>query len=322
MNAVGAGVWGRLLGWIEHERPLDRYSRLRRAPQACDETQRLQAFFSGGQLSSEIADMAFQRVAHRIRASRILFVPGLLGGPALNIRRVKLVEYLTHHVRQLRGEGFDAEIADIDAGAGVAHNGWRLAEILRKHHCPTWIVTHSKGGLDILQTLVCFPEVRRFVEGWIAFQAPFLGSPVADVACGEHRARKIRGAALRLLGANLEAVSTLRADSRAQYMDEHAVEIAQAVHDVPVTCVRSTLHSLRWPTGRWMDELGLHNDGLVPANSMVVPGTRFVTLDGLGHGEVATRHAFAPRRMEHVDLLKALFALMLGGPGQPRRAAA
>ena len=320
MNVAGVGVWGRLRGWLEYDPPADRYVRLKRAPLASDETPKLQAFFNGGALNADIADVAFQRVAHRIRASRILFVPSLWSGAALNIRRTKLVEYLTQQVRHLRDQGFDAGIADIETDAGVAGNGGRLAEILRVHHCPTWIVTHSKSGLDALHTLVAFPDVRRFVEGWIAFQAPFFGSPVADVVCGSHRARSVGRAASRLLGANLDTVCTLRTDLRGQYMDEHAVEIAQAVNDVSVMCVRSTLQSLRWPTGRWLNDLGLPNDGLVPANSMVLPGTRYVTLDGLGHGEVETRHLFSRRHVEQADLLKALFVLLLGG--QPRKAAA
>lgn len=320
MNGAGAGVWGRLRGWLEYDPPADRYVRLKRAPMASDETQKLQAFFTGGTLNADIADVAFQRVAHRIRASRILFVPSLWSGAALNVRRTKLVEYLTQLVRQLRDQGFGADIADIETGAGVAGNGERLAEILRVHHCPTWIVTHSKSGLDVLQTLVAFPEVRRFVEGWIAFQSPFFGSPVADVVCGNHRARIAGRAASRLLGVNPDTVCALRTDVRGQYMDEHAVEIAQAMNDVSVMCVQSTLQSLRWPTGRWLNELGLVNDGLVPATSMVLPGTRYVTFDGLGHGEVETRHMFSRRHVEQADLLKALFVLLLGG--QPRKAAA
>ncbi len=320
MNEAGAGVWGRLRGRLEYDPPADRYVRLKREPMASDETSKLQGFFNGGTLNADIADTAFQRVAHRIRASRILFAPSLWGGAALNGSRTKLVEYLTQQVRHLRDQGFDAGIADIETGAGVAGNGGRLAEILRTHHCPTWIVTHSKSGLDALQALVAFPDVRRFVEGWIAFQAPFFGSPVADVVCGNHRSRNVGRAASRLLGANLDTASTLRADVRCQYMDEHAVEIAQAVNDVSVMCVRSTLQSLRWPTGRWLNNLGLANDGLVPANSMVLPGTRYVTFDGLGHGEVETRHLFSGRHMEQADLLKALFVLLLGG--QPRKAAA
>ena len=181
MNAVGASVWGRVLTWLDHDSDAETYARLRRSPFAINDTERLSAFFAGEQLDAAKAEAAFKQVAHRIRATRILFVPAVLSGIALKASRLRIVEYLTHQVRQLKDAGFDAEIADIDTGATVAENGARLSQILAQHHCPTWIVSHSKGGLDVLEALITHPEVRRFVDGWIAFQAPFFGSPVADV---------------------------------------------------------------------------------------------------------------------------------------------
>lgn len=315
MNPAGARAWGRLLTWLEHEAETDGLARLRRAPLASDDTALLDAFLEKGKLDTAKADRAFSRVSHRLRASHILFVPAVLSGIALKASRLRLVEYLTHQVRQLRDEGYDASIADIDTGATVVCNGDRLAEIVAARHCPTWIVTHSKGGLDTLQALVAHPEMRRYVDGWIAFQAPFQGSPVADVASGTMRARRISGAALRLLRADLSAIRDLSTDVRARYMDEHGAAIEQVLRDVPVMCVGTvgTGASLwpDWPTRRWMESQGLKNDGMVPVSSAILPGSRFVTLNGIAHGEIATGHVFSRRKVEHVDLLKVLFALML-----------
>jgi hypothetical protein len=318
MNLAGARAWGRLLLWLEHEGGSDAFARLRRSALASDDSGRLQAFFADGRLDSGKADRAFRAVAGRLSASHILFVPAVLSGIALKASRLRLVEYLTHHVRQLSDEGFDVSIADIDTGATVARNGARLAQIIAARHRPTWIVSHSKGGLDTLEALVAHPETRRYVDGWIAFQAPFQGSPVADVASGTMRARRISGAALRLLRADLAAIRDLSTDARARYMDEHAAVIEQVLRDVPVTCVGTVSGSSMgrslwpdWPTRRWMEAQGLKNDGMVPVNSAILPGSRFVTLNGIAHGEIATGHVFSRRKIEHVDLLKVLFALML-----------
>lgn len=319
MNLAGARAWGRLLMWLEHEPETDAFARLRRTPLASDDTARLEAFLEKGKLDTAKADRAFGHIAHRLRASHILFVPAVLSGIALKASRLRLVEYLTHQVRQLRDEGFDASIADIDTGTTVERNGERLAEIVAARHCPTWIVTHSKGGLDTLQALVAHPELRRYVDGWIAFQAPFHGSPIADVASGTKRARRISGAALKILGADLEAIGDIGTDRRARYMDEHAAAIEQVLRDVPTMCVGTVSGSSAgsaslmpdWPTGRWMASLGLKNDGLVPVNSTILPGSRFVKLCGFAHGQVATNHVLSGRKVEHVDLLRVLFALML-----------
>lgn len=314
MNIAGQRVWGRMLTWLDHDDAPEAYERLKRAPYGHEETARLAPFFSRGRLDTARGEAAFARVAHRIRASRLLFVPALLSGIALKASRLRLVEYLTHQVRLLKDEGFDAEVADIDTGATVQANGARLAEILARHHCPTWIVTHSKGGLDTLEALVAHPDVRRYVDGWVAFQAPFQGSPVADVACTAPKAQRIGAAALKLLGASPQTICDLTTAERARYLDANATEIAQLLGQVPVMCVGTAVGKgllPSWPTVRWMEERGLRNDGLVPVTSTILPGAHYVLLEGMGHGDVATNHLLSRRKFEQIDLLKILFALML-----------
>lgn len=311
MNAAGARVWGRLLTWLDHDDAPQTYRQLRRTPHGYEDTAKLAPFFSNGRLNTARAEAAFSQVANRIRASRILFVPAVLSGIAMKASRLRLVEYLTHQVRQLKDEGFDAEIAGIDTGATVSANGARLAQTLDR---PTWIVTHSKGGLDTLDALVAHPHVRRFVDGWVAFQAPFQGSPVADVACKAPKARRIGASALKLLGADPQAICDLTTDERARYLDANATVISQLLAEVPVMCVgtaagKGLLPS--WPTLRWMEDRGLRNDGLVPIASTILPGAHYVLLDGLGHGEVATGGLLSRAKFEQIDLLKILLALML-----------
>jgi hypothetical protein len=302
------------LSWLDYEVPEDAYWRLR-ARHFKDESAQLNALLTGGRAS---ADKAFGEISCRIRASRILFVPALFAGVALTVSRLRLFDYLTEQVRQLRGEGFEADIADIDTGARIERNAAHLAELLTASHRPTWVVTHSKGGLDMLHALVTHPESRRFVDGWIAFQSPFMGSPVADVVSGSARARKISRGALKLIGRDLEVIDDLRTDTRAHYIDQRTAKIAALVRDVPVVCVASTAEKglgASWrpsrPMARWMNTLDLKNDGLVPVNSAVLPGARYVVLEGLAHGELAARRVWSSRAFDHVDLLKALFALAL-----------
>lgn len=328
MNAARAGMLGRLFSLLAQQKGDVSYHKLTQTPAAIDESERLKAFFVGGKLDFMRAEAAFLRVAQRVRASRFVFVPAVLSGVALKASRLRLVEYLTYQVRNLRDQGFDADIADIDTGGSVARNGARLADLLSRDHRPTWLISHSKGGLDVLDALIKEPELQRFVDGWISFQSPFLGSPVADVACGCTRARKVTGAALKLMGADEQAITDLRTDRRTRYMEEHAGRIAQIAANVPTMCVATVSGAKRslslipeWPTGRWMDGFGLENDGLVPFNAAVLPGAHFVKLAKLVHGQAATQHILSGRGIDHVDLLKALVALMLGERASHRAAA-
>lgn len=322
MNIVGTGLWGQLLRWMDHPVATDQYARLKRLPIAHDCTPSVLEFFEGGSLKHDAVDAAFNRVAKRLRAARIVFVPALLSGLAIGASRLRLIEYLTHQVRRLRDEGFDAQLADVDTGAPVARNAATLADMLVQAHRPTWIISHSKGGLDTLETLLARPELQRFVEGWISFQAPFLGSPVADAACDSGRARRIGSTALSVLGADLQAVCDLRTDVRLRYMDARAVEIAKMTSTIPVMSVGTHRSFFLPPTGRWMNGMGLRNDGLVPIHSTILPGSRFAVLEGLAHGEPATRHLLASRRYEHVDLLKVLLSVLVQAGQDTRKAAA
>lgn len=322
MSVVDTAGFARLFRRTDPGPQCLNYSRLRRIASNQDETAALMQFFDRGRLNSDRLDPAFRSVARRLRAARILFVPALLSGVAMGASRLRLVDYLNHQVRQLKDEGFDAQVVDIDTGASVVANSRMIADLLNAEHRPTWLVTHSKGGLDTLAALLSYAETRRFVEGWIAFQTPFYGSPTADVACGRTNAHRIAGAALRLFQSDVQSVCDLRTDLRARFMDARANEIAALVEQVPIMCVGSTVRSMWWPTGRWMDRLGLANDGLVPAGSTVLPGAKYVMLEGLAHGEADNRSLFSRQVFEHVDLLKALLALMLNGNNKANRTAA
>lgn len=42
------------------------------------------------------------------------------------------------------------------------------------------LVSHSRGGLDVLELLIQRPEVLEQLGGWVSIQTPYLGSPIAD----------------------------------------------------------------------------------------------------------------------------------------------
>ncbi len=42
------------------------------------------------------------------------------------------------------------------------------------------LVSHSRGGLDVLELLIRRPQLLSHIGGWVSLQAPYLGSPLAD----------------------------------------------------------------------------------------------------------------------------------------------
>jgi len=95
-----------------------------------------------------------------------------------------------------------------DTSESVEHNAAAILEFLRSTDKQIIIVSHSKGGLDTLDALLGAPELWGVtVVGWVALQAPFYGSPVADPAPSAINALLLRP----YMDANEERIASLTA---------------------------------------------------------------------------------------------------------------
>ena len=112
-----------------------------------------------------------------------------------------------------------------NASESVAHNADAILAYLldaRAQRKQIVIVSHSKGGLDTLDALLR-PEASDLlgdtVVGWVALQAPFYGSPVADPAPSV-----INDVLLSALGGNGESLDDLKTAGRETYMAARVVD--------------------------------------------------------------------------------------------------
>lgn len=122
-----------------------------------------------------------------------------------------------------------------DTSESVEHNARAIREAIRAADKPVIVVSHSKGGLDTLEALLAVPGFwGRNVVGWVALQAPFHGSNVADPAPSP-----IHDLLLRVVGGNGQALDDLKTTTRAVYMDTHAEQIAQLTAAIPVVSAYS-----------------------------------------------------------------------------------
>jgi len=117
------------------------------------------------------------------------------------------------------------ESVSFDSIESVENNAAAILEYLLEagaQRTQIVIVSHSKGGLDTLHALL-LPEARALladtVVGWVALQAPFYGSPVADPAPSS-----INALLLDALGGNGESLDDLKTDVRQTYMAAHVVD--------------------------------------------------------------------------------------------------
>lgn len=120
-----------------------------------------------------------------------------------------------HYVRMGSRQGFNSL-------ATVKDNAKAIAGYLHKNSSRNWvIVTHSKGGLDTLEALILNPKLHgEVVLGWVALQAPFHGSPIADDVKSP-----VTAALLKAFGGKQAALIDLTTKKRGAYMKKYDKKI-------------------------------------------------------------------------------------------------
>jgi pimeloyl-ACP methyl ester carboxylesterase len=132
-----------------------------------------------------------------------------------------------------------------DTSESVEHNAAAILEFLRSTDKQIIIVSHSKGGLDTLDALLDAPELWGVtVLGWVALQAPFHGSPVADPAPSA-----INALLLSAVGGNGQSVDDLKTVTRAPYMDANEERLASLTAAIPIISAYSTYEASASVTG-------------------------------------------------------------------------
>jgi len=157
----------------------------------------------------------------------IVFVRGFLG----NVGALLPGGYFRDHKEWLVNRGIDAYIIDKIDGFDTENDPSlnastikKLVEDIRKKHSEKKIlfVTHSKGGIDVLATLIEHPDLlKNDIGGWIALQARFEGTPLADIVTSTSKSRLIVSKALtHLLGGSKNGLNSLRTKVRKEIRSE------------------------------------------------------------------------------------------------------
>jgi hypothetical protein len=264
-----------------------------------------------------------EAAAGRLSAGRVIFIGGLLKQFAEAISSVLtqpigLSGYFDEQREALEGQGIATTELEIDSEAVIATNAAAVAEAIRASPVPVTLVTHSKGSLDLLAALIAEPDLCAPVRirAWVSLQAPFYGSPLADLNTREPILRAITGYLLEQgFGGSPDTLLDLRVSSRRAYQRIHAAAIQWVIQAVPTVCYGSylaegqpSLFRVSWLVCRLAGEL--RNDGLVGVHSACLPGATSVVEAGVDHAmaviEVPGSGSFDP-----ATCLTALLAMAL-----------
>lgn len=261
---------------------------------------------------------AFAGIAPRLRDTRIVIVPAYLSEGLQLTNRIGLTDYFASQIDVLREEGFDIAIAPVDTEARVTDNAAVLARLVAASERPVCLVSHSKGGLDVLEFLRMADDTEREkVACWLALQAPFYGSPIADFAAGSKPVRAIADPLAELLGGSGGSLDDLTVARRTRYMAEHAAAIRDIAATLPVLALATRIDTptldlptiYMRPAYDWMMTHDMPNDGLVPVTSAVLPGARYLVLPGIDHVDTVADNPVLDTAEKRLLLFKALLAL-------------
>lgn len=230
-----------------------------------------------------------------LRKCKVLLVRGFMTGGYVEPfeimgKKIWIGRYFNDQKEALKELGVDFSMADIDSVMPPAHNAAKVAAEIRAAGKPVIIISHSDGGMYALQALVENPDLAPLVRGFISLQTPFGGSPVADYV----RSNKILSAAMsRILGhfgGTLEAFESLLPEKRDAFQQANLGAINAVVSRVNIISFASwkaeengKLDTLLEIPRDFMLKKGFKNDGLVPLDSAILPGSDYIKAEDVDH---------------------------------------
>ena len=163
------------------------------------------------------------------------------------------VDYLQQTLQLAR-----VQVVPINTESGLTANARVIAASIAKtatRRNSVVLIGHSKGGVDILETLTNHIEIIPFIYGVISFQAPFLGTYAIDYLTNNNLADAIGNALETLWHGQRQSLLDLsyaaRAKSLQMFNSPNGVEGTRAMvlRDVPIisvaSCASFELHSIR-----------------------------------------------------------------------------
>ncbi|GAF91803.1 unnamed protein product, partial [marine sediment metagenome] len=157
---------------------------------------------------------------------KVIFVFGLLS----DLYQEKFTD---GYVKWLRKMGIDCERAAIESEESPSYNMPAIAKAIELADKPVIIIARSKGGLDVLYTLVENEHLLNKIRGIIMIQTPFFGSPLADYILNSTILNATAVKALNALGGSKKFLSSLATGKREEYYRQNRETITRIAGAVP-----------------------------------------------------------------------------------------
>jgi hypothetical protein len=223
----------------------------------------------------------------------VTFIPGMFS-PFIN---TFLGTYFIDQMEYLDHKKIEYSIMPVHTEENISKN----AAIIKKsveNQSNLIAFCHSKGGIDLLEALIKYPELRGKFHKIIFMQCPFFGTPLANIALTNQASSLLTRLLIGgLLGGDIHAISELTQLKRQTYMSEHRKEIDQILRDIDILCIGSSKQPepgrfdsiLKIPRDLMRFLFSSPNDGMVPTESALIPGAKKFIFNDLDHASAVIR---------------------------------
>ena len=307
---------------------------------AFDRTKRYRELMAVSDLDSQMSTLL-----PALRRFRLLFLPGFLADVILATDKKSLQKELRQHTHL--AQYFDEQISwlssfnkppaierlQLASEAVPEINAEHIERALRSDGRPVILFAHSKGGIDAVESLLDRQRgrVRRDlldrVRLLIAVQSPFFGSPAAGYLLANRLLRSVSRYTLESLGGSQAALQSLTRRARCEYYNRNRHVLGRLTKSLPVLCFASenppgpnannTFLMLRSSRDSMYD-MGIPNDGLVPIESAILPGSYYVRTSGVDHAVPVMPSAFLDFDRKRFTCAMLSIGLELIGRSRPR----
>lgn len=223
----------------------------------------------------------------------VTFIPGMFS-PFIN---TFLGTYFIDQMEYLDHKKIEYSLMPVHTEGNLSKN----AAIIRKsveNQSNLIAFCHSKGGIDLLEALIKYPELRGKFQKIIFMQCPFFGTPLADIAVANQATSLLTRLLIGgLLGGEIHAISELTQLNRQGYMSEHKKEIDNILNKIDILCIGSSKlpepgrfdSILKIPRDLMRYAFSRPNDGMIPTDSAFIPGALKYIFSDLDHASAVIR---------------------------------
>jgi hypothetical protein len=202
------------------------------------------------------------------------------------------IGYFRPNIAALTQFGLITERSTINSDASILDNAAAIRKdvltLFQRTRKPVVIVAQSKGGVDAAAAFSMYgAELKPYVRGLVALQAPLAGSPLPTDLVDSSLSGVIKGFIKLLFKGDPKSLSDLSYPDRQTWFRAHPYTPNLAF---PTVCVATAttrfLSFLAAPAKYVRDKYGVQNDGLVAVNDALFPGSLAVELSDMDHADL------------------------------------